>query len=299
LTGESAAAATRSDDALYRELEHLLLQQIALASAGARSAPVAGRGRRAGDGAGAEDPPRCIGLSASAVLDAQRLELATAARTRSFLYRYNTAPAGLVWRRELGTPERLRAYLFGSLRVASLDYASNRDEDEPSQGWWYWQREARRQRGANRLIHKLYISPTCEFTGLAFRAALEILFSHEVSSFKIGCSAHGLLRPDKFVVYFEELDRLLDLTEALAKRLQGVAAQSVPFTIPLTPDGLLSRGIDPPKPKSVGRPWSWRALVTARIAKWLHQGGAGMRAGDARQPISSSKVGSEHANCSE
>lgn len=300
MTSPDNAEAAAATDPPYKELEQLLLQRIA-ASKPPEPPAAAGIVQRSPDACGAAetgDPSRCISLSASAVLHAQRLELATFARTRSFLYRYNTAPAGLLWRRELGTPAQVREFLLGSDRSASRDYTSNADEDEPSQGWWYWHRNGRRSPGADRLLHKLYVSPTCELTGLAFRASVDVLFSHEVLSFKVGCSAHGLLRPDKFVVYFSDLDRLYDVADALGRRLHGVSAQGVPFTIPLGSGGLLSRGIDPPKPASTGRPWSWRALVTARIAKWLHATGGGTAGGriQPHRPSSASTIRSDHAN---
>lgn len=300
MTPPDVAEAAAASDTAYKELEQLLLQRIAASKPPEPTTPARLKQRsphRVGT-AESGDPPRCISLSASAVLHAQRLELATFARTRSFLYRYNTAPAGLLWRRELGTPGRVREYLLGPGRSATRAYTSNSDEDEPVQGWWYWHLNGRKSAGSDRLLHKLYISPTCELTGLAFRASLDVLFSHEVFSFKVGCSAHGLLRPDKFVAYFSDLDRLHDVAAALERRLRGVSAQGVPFTIPLDSDGLLSRGIDPPKPSSVGRPWSWRALVTARIAKWLHASRGDTTGGHTGQrgASSASTIRSDHAN---
>ncbi len=293
MRGTAVADAVFRGDERYREQEQLLLQRIALCAA-----PPPPAGARALDSGESDNLPRCIGLSASAIINARHLDLATTARIRSYLYRYNTAPGGVRWRCDLASPCKVREYLLGTQRGTSADYISNSDEDEPSQGWWYWQRTGRRRSQADSLVHKLYVSPTCELTGLAFRASLDVLFSHEVLSFKVGCSAHGLLRPDKFVVYFHELDHLHHVASAIASRLQGIRAQAVPFTIPVSADGLLSRGIDPPKPRSVGKPWSWRALVTARIAKWLHASRGSLEGGgpDPHQLTPQSNVGGEHAN---
>jgi hypothetical protein len=90
-----------------------------------------------------------------------------------------------------------------------------------------------------------------------------------VRHFKIGKGAHGLLRPDKMVVYFTSYEDLIATAEQLKTELEGCPAHGVPFTAELAGEGLLSWGVDPSGQGQV-LPWvgreSWRLWVTNRLA---------------------------------
>jgi hypothetical protein len=66
--------------------------------------------------------------------------------------------------------------------------------------------------------------------------------------------------------------QLAELAAAAAPALSGCPPHGVPFTAALTPDGLLSWGVDPPRSSCLPG-WrgveSWRLWVTDRLARAL------------------------------
>jgi hypothetical protein len=87
---------------------------------------------------------------------------------------------------------------------------------------------------------------------------------------KVGNDAPSLLRPDKIVLYFADLDSVSAGAARLAHELAGCPVHGVPFTAELAgSDGLLSFGIDPPRPEHAIA-WqereSWRLWLTNRLA---------------------------------
>ena len=99
---------------------------------------------------------------------------------------------------------------------------------------------------------------------------------------------HGLLRPDKFVVYFYSLEDLMDAAGTLKEELKEYEAQGVPFTAQLDNDGMISWGIDPAE-KDVLESFeggSWRAGVTEKLAAAIVQAKAdGLTNGEASEYI--------------
>jgi hypothetical protein len=86
----------------------------------------------------------------------------------------------------------------------------------------------------------------------------------------VGNDAASLLRPDKIVLYFPDLENVITAAQRLAGKLAGCPAQGVPFTAELAgSDGLVSYGIDPPRPE-FALAWqereSWRLWLTNRLA---------------------------------
>jgi hypothetical protein len=93
--------------------------------------------------------------------------------------------------------------------------------------------------------------------------------SAQVSHFKIGNDAAGLLRPDKMVLYLPNQERLLAIASELAPLLKGTAPHGVPFSAEITSDGLLSWGMDPPPTERIlawQEPESWRLWIVRRLA---------------------------------
>ena len=87
---------------------------------------------------------------------------------------------------------------------------------------------------------------------------------------KVGNDAASLLRPDKIVLYFSDLDRVSAAARRLAHELAGCPGHGVPFTAELADSGgLVSYGIDPPRPE-FALAWqereSWRLWLTNRLA---------------------------------
>jgi hypothetical protein len=120
--------------------------------------------------------------------------------------------------------------------------------------------------------YKLYVSPAPHAVRQVFPDVLAAVTAHRPFACKVGHGLHGLLRPDKMVVYFARRDDLHGAAGALTAALGGVRAHGVPFSSPITPDGLLSWGIDPPDDVgmvSVLRSESWRERLTNQIAAAL------------------------------
>jgi hypothetical protein len=138
--------------------------------------------------------------------------------------------------------------------------------------WLQWRSRRHPAELDNSHGYKLYVSPQPDGLPDAFRAVVEVLEGAPAHHFKIGADPIGLLRPDKFVVYFQEFGPLQKASREIAAKLSGCGAQGVPFTAGLTDDGLLSWGIDP-RPEKGDLRWqgaqSWRLWVTNRLATAL------------------------------
>jgi hypothetical protein len=144
--------------------------------------------------------------------------------------------------------------------------------DPDNDGWIGFQSKAASSSGSQ--MYKLYVSPRPEFLGDAFRAAVPILAAEGATGFKIGKDLSGILRPDKFVAYFSEFERVQQAAEKILSELQGCPTHGVPFSAEFgTP--LVSWGIDPPAeddaPAWLSRQ-SWRVWVAMRLAVALIAG---------------------------
>ena len=143
--------------------------------------------------------------------------------------------------------------------------------------WISWSRKGiKSPPGKNSRTYKMYISPILDFLPETFQKSMEILSASKAFSFKIGNDYHGLVRPDKMVVYFSQQEHLLAAAAGLRPALSGIKPQGVPFTAQLDDTGLLSWGVDPP-----GRDvlenfegGSWRARITELLAAAIAQAAA-------------------------
>lgn len=210
--------------------------------------------------------------------------------------------AALRYGQRLGTLEEpllaMRLYLYGRIPLSAALRARLPDEDAvadllgigrggalplPFGGAWvaapedggadaHWRSWRPRQSGdASRSRtgtgHKLYVSPAIDALPRALAAvAAELRGMPGLSAFKVGRDPVGVCRPDKLVVYFDRLDDLQRAGEVMRESLAGCPAHGVPFTAPLTADGLLSWGADPPAGGS------WRLWIAERLAEYLTQG---------------------------
>jgi hypothetical protein len=149
-------------------------------------------------------------------------------------------------------------------------------------GWMSWAPRAGHEPGADiRGTVKLYVSPALPAVRGAFAATVAAAGMHRALAFKVGTGRHGLLRPDKLVVYFSRREQLYAAAEALTGALAGAPAQGVPFTAAVSDDGMLSWGADPPAHAglvgAIGTE-SWRSWLTTQLAAALI---AGRRRADA------------------
>lgn len=194
------------------------------------------------------------------------------------LYHYNRLPVSPKWSRKL--PDGVA--VLGLFDRADREAQRRRLQQEfrfvaerEAQGWLFWSRagntahtEPRRRANC-----KLYISPMPGDIVRSFEAVVDLAPESEALGFKIGADAHGLMRPDKLIVYFEAFDQLLRFFEQCSTRLDGVAAHGVPFTAQLDEDGLFSWGMDPHVPGHLS--WhsddSWRIWVCNRLATAIRE----------------------------
>jgi hypothetical protein len=119
-------------------------------------------------------------------------------------------------------------------------------------------------------MYKLYVSPMVDGLSEAFGALLEALEAHGGRQFKIAGTAAGLLRPDKLVAYFDDIEHLRAVADRLGERRAGQPPHGVPFTAAIDAEGLLSWGVDPP---AAARPLSWMPQQSWR--SWIASTAAG------------------------
>ena len=214
-------------------------------------------------------------LTLQALVSARQFVGAGLQAVANHLYRYNTAPASPFWRTRLPT----RRAILDHLSTPSLPWSSTAVhrtwtlvDGAPSGHWWVWKRSSVSINEAEfrrRTLHKLFISPSCGALRDTFLATVPVLADSPAFAFKVGGDLPALLRPDKLVVYFARYEDLTESAARIQATLAGVPAQGVPFSAPLTADGLLSWGIDPAEDMQTFG-WnggeSWRAWVTNRLA---------------------------------
>ena len=227
-------------------------------------------------------------VSVAALRYAQELADLPASLLALRLYFYGRQPVSPELRRRLPDDSAVASYLGiapGGTARASLDAgwrAVSSIADEPRY-WRTWRRRSvgHATDGACVTPCKLYVSPAIDALEGALGAVADSLArAPGVSAFKVGADVGGICRPDKLVVYFDRLDDLQQGAAQLGDRLEGCPAHGVPFTAPVTADGLLSWGADPPVPSGASReaPTSWRMWVTERLAEYLvvaREGSAG------------------------
>ncbi len=122
-------------------------------------------------------------------------------------------------------------------------------------------------RTKNNVTYKMYVSPLPSSLREVYEKTIMLLSSTKAFSFKTGINQDGMLRPDKFVIYFHEYEHLHEAAALLNTQLKEYPVQGVPFTAQLDDTGLLSYGIDPPgNNKLDSQGGSWRAHVAEKLA---------------------------------
>jgi hypothetical protein len=208
-------------------------------------------------------------LAMQALRYGQALEVWRAPALSARLYFYNRIPASPAWARRIGTERGIERHLGmepGTHLRRLLDSCWRSVPPPPDNpGWFVWRcREPPREATP----YKLYLSPHPDALGDALSVAVPVLAGMGAPAFKLGRDMHGILRPDKLVVYFPTRPALRRVGDALAAALAGVRPHGVPFTAPVDGAGLLSWGMDPPRSERFSK-WqgrSWRRWVTDRLA---------------------------------
>lgn len=193
----------------------------------------------------------------------------------AMLYQFGAVPLTPAWEQRLPDADAVLQFLGaapGTTVARRLQQHFTRLKADDSPAWIAWSGNSRRPHGAGAPSHKLYVSPIVEDLPRAFAIVTDILPRHHVLQFKVGASAHGLLRPDKLVVYLDREESLQALAAELSDALGGLRAHGVPFSAEISHDGLLSWGMDPPAEARTLQ-WmprdSWRLWVVRRLAAKL------------------------------
>jgi hypothetical protein len=215
-------------------------------------------------------------LSYRALRYADALEIDDASALSARLYFYNRQPTTPIWAHRLTSDAAVERFLGvageGSL-ARTIQRFWNRTPPKDLPGWINWTSRFRiEKRSASLPTYKLYISPAIEAVPEALQVAIPILAEYSAPDFKIGSDLFGLVRPDKIVVYFDTLDLLHELADALRPAVGALAGHGVPFTAGLVGGTILSWGMDPPRAIKLLK-WreteSWRLWVTNRLALYM------------------------------
>jgi hypothetical protein len=224
----------------------------------------------------ASDPLGRLGrLSQDALRHAEALVLDDPNEVAGRLYGFGRLPASPAWESRLPDTASVLEFLGvtpGSDLSRELEAGWERGTAEKTPGWIAWSPRAGRARSAGQAVHKLYVSPLPDSLPQAFAALVDVLARRGHRPFKVGDRATGVLRPDKLVAYFTDVEELQAAAHELAGRLQGMSPHGVPFSAELGGDGLLSWGMDPPSSERAvawQEPESWRLWVVRRLAASL------------------------------
>jgi hypothetical protein len=216
---------------------------------------------------------RLAQLSLQALKYGQHLDIDDVRALAGRLYTFNRYALTPEWGRRLATraatARQLGLAVDGSTRPPGRGWVTQSAPEESS--WLAWRSIAPVTPTRDDPGYKLYVSPQPAAVAESLRITAEVVQKRRAHGLKVGADVHGLLRPDKLVVYFASFEDLGEAATSLAPRLAGVPAHGVPFTAEVTPDGLLSWGVDPPRQEreSTWAAESWRLWVVGRLASAL------------------------------
>jgi len=216
---------------------------------------------------------RLAQLSIQALRYGQHLDIQDVQTLAGRLYAFNRQVFTPAWGRQLPTREATARYLGlvddGSVRSPSPGWVAQRATATSS--WLAWRLSEPIVPDGDSPGYKLYVSPQPSAVADSLRITAEVVRKRGAHALKVGADVHGLLRPDKLVAYFASFESLGEAAASLAPRLAGMPAHGVPFTAEITPDGVLSWGVDPPRQERE-LAWtgeSWRLWVVGRLASAL------------------------------
>jgi hypothetical protein len=183
------------------------------------------------------------------------------------LYMFNRIPCTPLLQLQFAKVEQVIEFLVPDTEVAN-QLKSNWAGNVSRRVWYEWRTSVI----SSPLNFKLYISPILKDLPKIFRLTVDALAKTKCSCFKVGLGAFGLLRPDKLVAYFADLEDLQQAANLIRASATGISVQGVPFTGLIDFEGLVSWGIDPPNLRgrhSLQSSQSWRQWVTNRIAIYI------------------------------
>lgn len=190
------------------------------------------------------------------------------------LYGFNTVPVPVTLRQKKWDHQSVFSF------YAEYDAACNLLQqhwaplfNEGSSNYWLsWkpQQEIIHNIAPGNCTFKLYVSPVPQQFLPVLAATIKAITNSNVYCFKTGSNIHGIFRPDKIVVYFNNLSDLENAAEKINAVTRQFSAQGVPFTAPLFQSTMLSWGIDPPTYNN--EPVSWRVWITKLLAAGIIEG---------------------------
>jgi hypothetical protein len=209
---------------------------------------------------------RLARLSRAALAYVEALPIASAAALSDRLYFYDRAPPSPAWAARLRTSDDVVRFLGAGEACGALlasEWTAVKDQ-AISTDWLVW--HARRRPRAT-APYKLYINVAAADLPEAFAVTLTEATAGGVVAVKVGSNLHGLLRPDKFVLYVRRRQDVRSVGGSIARALRGARIHGTPFTAAVDADALVSWGMDPPA-RTPSRPLtpSWRRSITDRLA---------------------------------
>ena len=172
-------------------------------------------------------------LSQAALRYAQRLDMDDALRLSARLYFYGRLPVTPGWSARLPDRAAVERFLGVDRPGASAGLLRRSwkllELEAPNDGWFMWSRRGRRAGAAGRHDRfKLYVSASPDAVPAAFGAAVAAAEAHGAAALKVGNDGAALLRPDKLVLYFAELEQVEAAADQLAGQLAGCPGHGVP-----------------------------------------------------------------------
>lgn len=179
------------------------------------------------------------------------------------LYSFYTMPVEKTLFNCLKSTDNIKAWLGLGEFSKMLDEYIQTPITDNYKHWLYWQHE--KTKNTYNLNFKMYISPTPLETVDVFSKVLKLFTRQFVPSFKIGATSNGIYRPDKMVLYFSDINSIYEFAHMCAPLLKDNDGQGVPFTFPLTENGIISYACEPTE----GYSSSWRIYICKIIAKTI------------------------------
>jgi hypothetical protein len=192
-----------------------------------------------------------------------------------YLYNFNRIPLSLKWNERFPDETSIAQYLdleesgsWKGMPDRVTPQPIRRDQrGEPNQFDLYWRSWRLKKEKLSKSVprYKVYISPVPDDLPKAFRIVRDHVSDSEAHAMKVGRTLSGMLRSDKFIVYFREVTPAFEFASEMSEKLHSCRSYGVPFSYQVNPDvPVVSMGVDPPP--VLGEKNSWRLYIANRLA---------------------------------
>jgi hypothetical protein len=211
------------------------------------------------------------------------------------LYNYNRIPLCRQWCQRIPHEEAFRVFLDldsddswpGMPNWVNPQPIRTDEHGRPDAFDLHWRSWKLKGRKKSRDIpsYKVYFSPAPEALPAVFREVREAAAHSDAHAMKLGRNLPGILRPDKFIVYFPSYAPARDFARDLSAQLTPYPAHGTPFSYQVSDEtALVTMGVDPPP--RFGEKLSWRFYIANKLALAI-QGIRRTNASDPREYIHS------------